>query len=316
MRTSTAINGACRDGDEDKAGDMPYRQDAPCTHDDAKISLVVATLGRREELARLLASLAKQTLPPHQVIVVDQNPEGWLDAVLSVHATSLPILHLRSSKGASLARNRGLAAATGKIIGFPDDDCWLQPELLARVVDHFKSSPNLTASCLPLHDETGHPIMLRWPIRRTPITRSNVWQTCLMAGFFCRHSALKTSGGFDETLGVGTPDGLGSGEETDLALRLLASGFHLEFAPLAGLHHPARPPIAALAGRAESYGRGFGYVWTRHQLSTLGFYYYCLRAIVGQLLARLKGDTGAVLYYSASLAGRLSGRRSALKNRA
>lgn len=291
-------------------------QDAARTHDDAKISLVVATLGRRDELARLLDSLSHQTLPPHQVIIVDQNPTGWLDDILSTRAAGLPLLHLRSAKGASLARNVGLASASGDIIGFPDDDCWLQPELLARVVAYFSTSPRLAVACLPLYDETGRPIMLRWPVTRTPITRHNVWQTCLMAGFFARRSVMDTTHGFDETIGVGSSIGLASGEETDLALRLLAGGHQIEFSPIVGLHHPARPPVAALAGRAEAYGRGFGHVWTYHRLSTAGFYYYCLRAIGGFLVARIKGDQGASRYYAASLRGRLAGRRAALKERA
>jgi glycosyltransferase involved in cell wall biosynthesis len=310
------MDGACRDGEGDKADDMPDSQDAAHAHDDAKISLVVATLGRRDELARLLDSLNRQTRPPHQVIIVDQNPSGWLDDTLSTHTAGLPLLHLRSAKGASLARNVGLASATGDIIGFPDDDCWLQPELLARVAIHFSPSPHLAVACLPLHDETDRPIMLRWPVTRTPVTRHNVWQTCLMAGFFVRRSVMETTHGFDETIGVGSSGGLTSGEETDLALRLLAGGHQIEFVPITGLHHPARPPVAALAGRAEAYGRGFGHVWARHHLSTAGFYYYCLRTIGGYLLARFKGDHGACHYYAASLKGRLTGRRTALKERA
>ena len=294
---------------------MTDSQDAARTRDDAKISLVVATLGRRAELARLLDTLARQTLPPHEVIIVDQNPVGWLDDILAVHASTLPIRHVRSAKGASLARNAGLAIVTGTLIGFPDDDCWLQPELLARVVANFSSSPRLAVACLPLYDETGCPIMLRWPVTRTPITRHNVWQTCLMAGFFARRSVMATTPGFDETIGVGSVIGLASGEETDLALRLLARGHRIEFLPITGLHHPARPAVAALADRAEAYGRGFGHVWTRHRLSSAGFYYYCLRALVGGLLARLKGDQGASRYYAASLKGRLAGRRDALEKR-
>ena len=155
--------------------------------------------------------------------------------------------------------------------------------------------------------------MLRWPLCTEPITRRNVWQSCLMAGFFARRSLLLDCGGFDEHLGVGSSKGIGSGEETDLALRLVDRGARFEFHPVFGLHHPARPPLAELAGRAESYGRGFGYVWTRHGLPTAGFYYYCLRAALGALRARLAGDGGAARFYLASLRGRLAGRRLALK---
>lgn len=295
---------------------MSTSQDPAPPHDDAKISLVVATLGRRIELDRLLDSLTRQTLPPHQVIIVDQNPFGWLDDLLAAYADRIPLLHLHSAKGASLGRNTGLACVTGNLVGFPDDDCWLQPDLIARIVAHFGARPGLAAACIPLSDETGQPIMLRWPANTTPITRANVWQTCLMAGLFARKSAFALTGTFDEQLGVGAATGLFSGEETDLLLRFLAKNLAAEFTPIKGLHHPPRPPIAALTPRASGYGRGFGYVWTRHRLSVAGFYYFCLRALGGQLFALLKGDRGAASFYAASLTGRLAGRRLALQQRA
>lgn len=294
---------------------MPKSQTGAPMRDHAKISLVVATLGRREELTRLLDSLSLQALAPHEIIIVDQNPKGWLAATIAPFAVRLPLFHLSCAKGASHARNIGLIAATGDWVGFPDDDCWASPDWLANLAPYLNDAHAPGALCVPLDDEHGHPLMLRWPRRRTAITRENVWQTCLMAGFFARRELLHQSTGFDERLGVGATSGIGSGEETDLALRLLASGAKLEFHPCAGLSHPARPPLAKLTARAESYGRGFGYVWTRHRLSAAGFYYYCLRAFGGWMRAKIRGDQGAAAFYSASLAGRRAGRALALSER-
>ncbi|MFH1497155.1 MAG: glycosyltransferase family A protein [Verrucomicrobiota bacterium] len=262
----------------------------------------------------MLESIGRQTLAPREVIVVDQNPAGWLEDILNPHRANLPLKVVNiPAKGASHARNAGLVLATGPLVGFPDDDCWLDRETLGSVETLFENDPTLAAACLPLHDAGGRPIMLRWPSRRAPVTRTSVWQNCLMAGFYARKPVLDAIGGFDERLGVGTE--LGSGEETDLALRLLAAGHRLDFIPLDGLRHPQRPPVGRLAERAESYGRGFGYVWTANRLSTFGFYYYCLRALAGRIIASLRGDTGAACFYAASLRGRLTGRRAALNER-
>lgn len=295
---------------------MPSSDSSPPARDHVKISLVVATLGRREELDRLLGSLRTQTFPPFEIVVVDQNPAGHLDALFETHRDGPPIRRVRCpARGASFARNQGLAAAAGDWIGFPDDDCWAGPAWLEGVAAALGSDNAPDALCVPLHDEHGRPLMLRWPKTTAPITRRNVWQSCLMAGFFARRAALLDCGGFDEDIGVGSATGIGSGEETDLALRLVARGARVEFRPLAGLRHPARPPLGELAGRAESYGRGFGFVWTRHGLPAGGFFYYCLRAAAGSLLARLSGDRGAATFHAASLRGRLAGRRLALKTR-
>ena|SRR5208337_53067 len=93
------------------------------------ISLVVATVDRVAELERLFVSLDAQSYRDFEVIVVDQNPDDRLLPVLQQH-TDLAILHLRSGRGLSHARNVGLLAAQGDILAVPDDDCWYPEQLL------------------------------------------------------------------------------------------------------------------------------------------------------------------------------------------
>lgn len=50
-----------------------------------KVSLVVATVGRTHQLARLLESLARQTWQDFECIIIDQNPPGTLDALLEAY---------------------------------------------------------------------------------------------------------------------------------------------------------------------------------------------------------------------------------------
>ncbi len=106
----------------------------------AMISLVVCTLGRKEPLRRLLNSLAGQTYRPFEIIVVDQNAHDYLDAVLD-DFPSLPIIRVRSEKGLSRGRNAGLGRTCGTIIGFPDDDCWYDANVLQSVAKFFAARP-------------------------------------------------------------------------------------------------------------------------------------------------------------------------------
>src|SRR3990170_2883756 len=98
----------------------------------AMISLVVCTLGRKDPLRRLLNSLAKQTYRPFEIIIADQNPRGYLDPVLDEYP-GLPIIRVHSERGLSRGRNAGLERTCGGIIGFPDDDCWYDPQVLQSV---------------------------------------------------------------------------------------------------------------------------------------------------------------------------------------
>ena len=89
-----------------------------------RVSLVVATLGRVAALDVLLASLAAQAGPSFEVVVVEQNGDGRLDAVLARHGAAMPIRHLRSpTRGVSHIRNLGLlhcragAGFAGGVVG-------------------------------------------------------------------------------------------------------------------------------------------------------------------------------------------------------
>ncbi len=109
-----------------------------------RFSLVVATLGRVAELGALLASLAAQVGPAFEVIVLDQNGDSRLDALLAHHGAAMPIRHLRSARrGVSHARNLGLPYCQGAIVGFPDDDCTYPPGVLAAVDAAFAADPAL-----------------------------------------------------------------------------------------------------------------------------------------------------------------------------
>ena len=83
--------------------------------------LVVATVGRTDELGRLLDSLAAQDYERLRVVVVDQNDDERLAPILAGRALQLE--HVRSVRGLSRARNAGLRLIEGDVVAFPDDDC-------------------------------------------------------------------------------------------------------------------------------------------------------------------------------------------------
>ena len=84
---------------------------------------VLATVGRVQEVGAFLDSLTRQTFGDFSVVLVDQNADGRLDALMADYANRLSIKRVASAPGLSKARNVGLAHARGDVIGFPDDDC-------------------------------------------------------------------------------------------------------------------------------------------------------------------------------------------------
>ena len=100
------------------------------------VSVIVPTLRRPDGLGRAVASLAAQTgLGDRtlEIIIVDNAPEGGatvpappeVEGRISVRLVHEPCM------GVATARNAGLEAATGDVIGFLDDDCTAPPDWLA-----------------------------------------------------------------------------------------------------------------------------------------------------------------------------------------
>lgn len=254
-----------------------------------KVSLVVATMGRVNELARLFESLCQQSYRDFEVIVVDQNPDHRLKKLVDEFGRKMTIQWLRSAPGLSRARNVGLKQASGEIIGFPDDDCWYQPDTLQRVVTEFQRIPGLDGLLGASVDETGKRTMIKGAARATWVDfKSVLWTTVSYAMFF-RKEAVQRVGEFDETLGVGAGTPWGAGEETDYAIRLIKMGAHIRHNPEIAVVHPQSSETPK---RTVSYGMGGGRVLALHYPPLFFWGYVVPRAVAGIVvsLVRRSGD--------------------------
>ena len=103
--------------------------------------LVVATVGRSDELGRLLDSVEAQGYPNVRVLVVDQNEDGRTSEALADRAVE--VVRLSSARGLSRARNVALEHLAADLVAFPDDDCVYPPGLLATVADRLSATSAL-----------------------------------------------------------------------------------------------------------------------------------------------------------------------------
>ncbi len=274
------------------------------------VSLVLATVGRSLELVRCLESIAAQTLRPCEVIIVDQNPDDRLVGVVA-HGASLRlnVRHLRLPRpNLSVARNAGWRAATGSIVGFPDDDCWYEPETLELVGRRFTENGSTEG------------VVARWVEQSAALKRnvnSDTLRLCDWRRFrggdassislFLRREALISIGGFDERLGVG--QWFGAAEETDLLMRALSSGMRIERCPAARVHHEfsLNQPgdLAASWAQMRRRGRGTGAIYAKHRLPAL----VVARGFVGPVYTPLvrKLDVRAAVIGSGAVLGRIEG---------
>ena len=271
------------------------------------VSLILATVGRTDELGRLFDSLAAQTFSRFEVVVVDQNSDDRLLPHLErARYLGITVRHLKHSPpNLANARNAGIEAARGKWIGFPDDDCWYAPRLLERVVARFSRTDKPSGVIVRWVEQDEQPMVaaeLSWE-------RSRAFRDIPVSSItlFCHGDLFKKIGGFDGRLGVG--QWFGAGEETDLALRALRAGARIAYEPLGEVHHAVnleKPRAdAATCTAVRHRARGTGALYAKHQLPG----WVILRGLAAPLLRPLlKGAFGAELTLGyATLRGRLDG---------
>ena len=260
------------------------------------VSVVLCTTFEREqELRNCLASLAALDYPSYEVLLVDNRREdgesvAWVEDYPRVRLLREP------QPGLAVARNRGLSAAAGEIVAFTDDDVVVDPGWLTAYARRFAADPDEvalggfiipreleTAAQLTVeeyfggwgprvperaHYDLDRPTGLRF-LRQAKVTERNdageildvfslysAGRMAIGANMAFRTEALRAVGGFDVSLGAGTP--AKTAEDTLVWMRLAWRGYRVGFEPAALLSHVHRREDAQLRRQIENYGTGFG----------------------------------------------------------
>ena len=238
------------------------------------LSLVLATYGRADELGRCLESLSAQEDRQFEVLVMDQNPDDRLvDTIARCRQQGLEVQHVRLPRpGLSDARNEGIRIASGDIIGFPDDDCWYEPQTVARIRQAFAEDASLSGLVADWVEQTsggGNTHSYTDWLLSLDAWRDFRGGAASSITLFFKRSLLRDLHGFDDRLGVGK--WYGAAEETDLVLRALAAGARIKRAAEARVHHAFvrayQSAAQQKAGAMRARARGTGAIYAKHRLA-------------------------------------------------
>jgi glycosyltransferase involved in cell wall biosynthesis len=137
---------------------------APVAFDrDARVTVVLPTLGRYELLRPLLGQLREQTVTPVEILVVDQNDADRRDEALYAEFADAGVVPVyQDVRGQWIARNAAVQRAKGDWIAFLDDDSEIGPDFIeahlegmARYGADLSTGASLAVVGAPVPDNYG-----------------------------------------------------------------------------------------------------------------------------------------------------------------
>lgn len=272
-----------------------------------RLAAAVCTRDRPEHLARALESLVSQTIPPGEILVVDNAPSS--DATRALVARRFPSVRYVTEPipGLDFARNRALDAVSHEIVAFLDDDAVAAPDWAETLRLVFEADPGVAvctgrieplgsnapgerlfeanggfsrgAERIRLPDDVGRPLHGR----RAPLI---AWAVSVGCGcsYAVRRQVARALGGFDEALDLGTP--LPGGGDHDLLWRALRAGHAVVYEPAALVWHEHRPELAAACDQIVGHQRAVLAFLAKHLVSADGGRRAALAGYIGWRLAK------------------------------
>lgn len=224
-------------------------------------SVIVPVLNGEKTLSQLLAALKSQAGVPgrFEILVVDNGSTDRTAEIARRHGVTL--LH-RPVRGASAARNFGLARAQADVVVFTDSDTvpsrrWLAG-LLAVLAD-----PETILATGPIHGWQPATPVERYASTQIHSEREKTAEHprhpfAHGMNVAVRREAALAIGGWDETMS--------SGEDVDFAIRLRQKfGKPIQFVEQAVLFHKLRDTEEGLWKQARWHGSGYALVHQRHR---------------------------------------------------
>ena len=237
--------------------------EAPFSSDEAarrpKVSVVVCAYDAAGTIDECLTSLAALTYPDVEIIVVNDGSRDATAAIARAHA-GVRVIDVAHG-GLSVARNVGLAAASGEIVAYTDADVRVDPDWLNYLVHTLLTADVVGAggpNVVPDDDAWIAQCVARAPGGPTHVlledTVAEHIPGCNMA---FRRDALLSIGGFN-------PVFVRAGDDVDICWRLQARGLRLGFAPAALVWHRHRTTIEGFWRQQVGYGEAEAWLNVQH----------------------------------------------------
>ncbi len=274
---------------------------------DPLVSIIIITRNRASLLRHCLEHALSQPYPHKEIIVVDSSSNDESEQVVAQHPEVISVRLRGQRNNMPQGRNAGIAASSGDIISFVDDDAMVRPDWLASLLEAYQDETVGAVGGRVIEIPEPHCDLVSGPPRM--VVKSSGRVIGKGRGLFStekievdhipggnmsfRREVLERVGGFDPNYTL-----TNFREETDLCIRVKKAGWCILFVPtMAVVHHSTRvqsmhiwnqPYLLFSSGRNNTYFaiKNFG-------LNP--------RTLVGQLIVDTAEVVGKLLYVSGQL---------------
>ena len=252
----------------------------------ARVSVLVCTYRRPQQLLWLLEDLARQTRRPDEIVVVDNDAPGSARETVEAFAAGAPFpvrYDVQPVKSISLTRNRTVENATGAWLAFLDDDERAPADWLALMTAcatrHAADGVLGPVLCEPPRDAPG------WILRGNfyALHRGTTGDAVPLNRMWIGNALLRADrvraqpGPFDDSFGQT------GGEDTDLLSRIALSGANIVWCDEALVTEPVVPARLSLKWilmRALGTGQVYVAHWRRERYGPMRWYSPALLALL------------------------------------
>lgn len=156
------------------------------------ISIIVPVYNIEEYLPRCVDSIIKQEFDSFELILVDDGSSDKSGKICDSYAEKdnrVRVIHQPNS-GVSTARNNGIAAASGRYIGFVDGDDWIAEDMYSSLFNAASENEAdiVICDCLTVFAKKSEPDALSCVPKNTVLKKEDILPEHLaeMAGSACR----------------------------------------------------------------------------------------------------------------------------------
>lgn len=277
-----------------------------------KYSIIIATLNREDVVGNSIESVLEQNYPDLEIIVVDQSEnEETKKVVESFNDERIKYIRI-NKKGLSNARNEGIKSSKGKYICLLDDDAEYNEKFFEIIDEVIEKNKDISIIGGKVEDKVTSRVFLNGMDNIQRKVKFDEFDKCLVSSaLVIDYKELEKINYFDDKFGVGAI--YGSGEETDMILRIAYNNDNIVYVPGAIVYHPYPEKNTINPIKAFRYGEGFGALCKKHykRYGNNRMLYIYLKSVFKQFIAffiySMKFDKEKAMYYKKSILGKFRG---------